>query len=602
MCGIAGIISFYDAPVSRTDVAVMLRASPHRGPDNSGIAIFGDVGFGHNRLAIVDLDPRSNQPMSFGGRYWITFNGEIYNFLELRIELQALGFQFVTNSDTEVILAAYAHWGAECLKKFNGMFAFGIYDSQNREVFLARDRFGEKPLVYFSQGDRFYFGSEIKQLLPLKKEVKPNDKVVLDYLIVGYENHTHESFFAGIRSLEPGSFIKIDVVARKIHTGEYYRLQIEPISDWSETDLAEQASALLQDSIRLRLRSDVQVGASLSGGLDSSLISAIAGGMYSQSGERVFVGIHARSTEPANDESGFAERVAKAKSICLQTTTPTFFDFINATDDVVWTQEEPFGGPSIYMGWHVFQLARTLGCTVMLNGQGADETFLGYERYFPLLRPSSSVEKLKKYLDISRHSRLSVLQAVKYDFYFKNSLVRFRHLANKSLVKSRYLRTFDRAFIERSARSYRDPIELQRLEIESLQLPHLLRYEDRNSMRHSIETRLPFMDYRLVEFALRLPLEMKLNTGWTKFLLRQVANSYLPNEVTWRREKIGFESPTTTWLRDGAVAIKSEVEGSDLANRFVSTREYVRNYEKLPEKIRWSIYNLAVWGRVFNVS
>lgn len=542
--------------------------------------------------------------MVYAGRYWIVYNGEIYNYLELRAELEQRGHQFRTTSDTEVILAAYAEWGHRCLPRFNGMWAFAIYDAQERELFLARDRFGVKPLMIAVRPDMFCFSSEIKQLLPVLPARKANSRRVLDYLITAYENRTNESFFEGIESLPAGSWMRIGADGRVRDRQTFYSLIVKPeYAVMGLNEATEAVSELLRDAIRLRLRSDVQVGTCLSGGLDSSMISALASDLYNRSGGEEFLGIHAKSIDRATDESDYARRVADRAGIRLVTVEPTSDDFAATIDEVVYTQEEPFGSPSMFMGWHVFREARRQGCRVMLNGQGADEAFLGYERYYPLeLDPAHPVEFIRRVRLQARHSKLSTSEALRYYLYFRFAFLRISRLKANRYVASRHMARYAFDSVHESADSYATCFGLQKLEIESLQLPHLLRYEDRNSMRHSIETRLPFLDYRLMEAAASLPLDHKLRDGWTKYVVRKAAAPHLPDEVTWRKIKLGFEAPTSAWFNDCSELMRQEVESSALLREYADVPAVLRDFDRLGSKHKWAVFNLAVWSRVYGVS
>jgi asparagine synthase (glutamine-hydrolysing) len=604
MCGIAGLLRFDGLPADGTLLERMIEVAHHRGPDDTGRMLLGPVGLAHKRLAIIDLNPRGRQPMVYAGRYWIVYNGEVYNYVELRAELERLGHAFCTTSDTEVILAAYAEWGHRCLSRFNGMWAFAIYDERQGELFLARDRFGVKPLTLAWRPDMLCFGSEIKQLLPVLPQRKANARRVLDYLVTGYENHTNETFFEGIETLPAGSWMRIARDGRVLDRQSFYMLTEQP--EYARMDFdqaAEAVSALLRDAIRLRLRSDVRVGTCLSGGLDSSAISAIASELYTRSGGEEFLGVHAKSIERSTDESEFARQVAERAGIRLVTVEPRSDDFAATIDEVVYTQEEPFGSPSMFMGWHVFREAHRQGCRVMLNGQGCDEAFLGYERYYPLeLDPTRPVDFIRRLRLQAGHSKLSALEALRYYLYFRHAFLRISRLkANRYVARPRMAQlAFDS--VRESADSYARCFAMQKLEIESLQLPHLLRYEDRNSMRHSIETRLPFLDYRLMEAAVSIPLEHKLHAGWTKYVVRKVAEPHLPAEVTWRKVKLGFEAPTGVWFRERMEQMRREIESSPLLGEFADMANVSRDFYRLGERHRWVLFNLAAWARVYGVT
>jgi asparagine synthase (glutamine-hydrolysing) len=319
--------------------------------------------------------------MCYLDKYWITYNGEVYNYIEIREELKAAGYHFKSDSDTEVILAAYDYWGFECFSKFNGMWAFALHDIQKNIVVFSRDRFGIKPLYYKETEHEFTFGSEIKQLLNKDSGNKVNPDVLLESMVTYIDNHTEETYFKDVFSLPQSSYMIYDLTTHERHIQKYYHLSAKKINV-SDQEFITTFKNTFSDSVKLRLRSDVKVGTSLSGGLDSSSIAALASDEYTKKASERFVAINAKSIDESNDESAYAKIVADHKNLDLHVVMPTYEDFLKTIDDVVYTQDEPFGSPSMFMGWHVFQKAKKLGCTVMLNGQGADEILLGYERYF----------------------------------------------------------------------------------------------------------------------------------------------------------------------------------------------------------------------------
>ena len=604
MCGISGILRFDGSDINRSLIQRMNDLAAHRGPDGDGLFLAPGIALGHRRLAILDLNPRGRQPMAWGnGRYQIVFNGEVYNYLEIRRELEALGLHFATGTDTEVILAAYATWGESCLDRFNGMWAFAILDTQDRSVFLARDRFGVKPLYYTEFEGRFAFASEIKQLLPLLPAIRANQAMVLEWMLTSFEDHREETLFEGVRSMPGSHCMRINLRTGTRTMRRWYALRRDPaIAAWTETQAIERTRVLLEDAVRLRLRSDVQVGTCLSGGLDSSATSVIASGMYREQTGRRFMGIHARASEASIDESRWARMVADDADMDLAIVTPSTADFLGTLDDVVRTQEEPFGSASMFMGWHVFREARARNCPVMLNGQGGDEVLLGYERYF-----SAATRQLPLWRAVlaaweeSRHSRLSFWNALRYKFYFLSPSVRVKRLKARSFMRPEMQERADVSFVARSAQAFNDVFELQKMEIETVQLPHLLRYEDRNSMRHGIETRLPFLDYRLVEAGLSMPTHLKMRRGWTKYVLRKAVADILPESIVWRRDKIGFEAPMQTWLSEARAQILADVSDSRILAQTCDREALIRDWDRLHPWRRWSYFNLATWERVFGV-
>lgn len=603
MCGISGVIDKTGRPVSRERIETLNSLIRHRGPDAEGFHFDGNVALGHRRLSIIDLSELGHQPMGWQGRYWIVFNGEIYNYLEVRKELQALGHQFRSATDTEVILAAYAQWGSDCLSRFNGMWAFAILDTQAQTIFLARDRFGVKPLYIMDEGDTFAFGSEIKQLLSLQRHRRANRATVIGWLLTRIDGHTADTFFDGVRSFPQSHWGIYDLRTNQLEVRRWYTLTTaKHVLELDDNASVSAFRSVFEDAVRLRLRSDVRVGTCLSGGLDSSATSVLASRMFHQSSGERFIAIHARAMEQAVDESRYARQVADMMGLELHVVAPTPQDFSNTIDEVVYTQEEPFGGPSVFMSWQVSRLARELGCPVMLNGQGGDEVLLGYERYYaPYLRALPTQKLMREFLLPARNSRLNFLQLLGYMFYFTNATVRTHRLRKRSLLRDDVIASHSFLEIHDSARSSRRIDDMQIREITCQQLPHLLRYEDRNSMRHSIESRLPFLDYRVVELGVSLRADVKIRDGWTKWVLRKAFAETLPDDVTWRRTKLGFEAPDRTWLNHHAARMLEEVGDSRILREIAPRERLLAAYSTLSLRDRWMYFNVAAWERVFGV-
>lgn len=570
----------------------------HRGPDDEGFYFGENFAFGHRRLAILDLSSDGHQPMSYLDKYIITYNGEIYNFIELREELQRYGYHFQSKTDTEVILASYHQWGNNCVEKFNGMWSFAIYDKDNKTLFLSRDRFGVKPMYYIDLDDKFVFGSEIKQLLSFKKKWYVNKKILMDYLLIGFEDHTNETFFEGVKKLGASHNMTYNLKTHKYKKNQYYDFYKEPQNLSESASIADYQKKLF-DSIRLRMRSDVKVGTCLSGGLDSSSVAAIASKIYRESSQDKFIAIHAQSSEQKNDESQFAEAVVRHCDLDLATIQPTLEDFRNHIDEVIYTQEEPFGGPSVFMQYFLMEKSKALGCTVLLDGQGGDETLLGYERYYAAyINNLNFIDSFKFYLSSVKNSKLSLARLFAYTLYFTNSKLRISRIIKKNrYIKKEYLQHMSLKAIEKSTKSYKDIFSLQHGEIFSTQMPHLLRYEDKNSMMHSIETRLPFIDYRLVEFAVNTDSKFKIKNGWTKYILRKAIESFLPRDIVWRKNKLGFESPTQTWL----ASIDGEMHQSIKNSNIIKKIKKEVTYNRLSLSQKWRLYNVAKWEEIYSI-
>jgi asparagine synthase (glutamine-hydrolysing) len=599
MCGIAGIINQNNAPVDEQIINRITDAVAHRGPDGRGVYIDNNVALGHRRLSIIDLSDHASQPMFYGDDLAIVFNGEIYNYIELREELKKAGFIFQTQSDTEVILAAYKHWGNDCLHRFNGMWAFAIYDKAKQKVFCARDRFGVKPFYYAVINQQFVFGSEIRQLLELIPARKANRQVLADYLVTGFEEHKSETFFEGILKLMPSHLLEYDLQTHRFSIERYYTVKTDnALSKLNLDESAKLYQSVFESAVQLRLRSDVKVGTCLSGGLDSSAVALFASKEYALNASQQFGAVHASSTEKQNDESGYAKVVSDFLNLELYITQPTANDFQNVIDKVIRTQEEPFGSPSIIMQYFVMQKARETGTSVMLDGQGGDETFLGYERYYPaLVKSLPFIKRFGSLLEIAQKSKLNFAEVLFYYFYFTNSGIRIRRTKRRaSIFNDDFVAKTDFSVVKQLANSYHDIIALQKMEIETTQLAHLLKYEDRNSMAHGVEARLPFLDYRCVETALSINNNFKIKDGWTKYIIRKMLDKKLPEEIVWRTNKIGFEAPTATWLSHSGEMLKT-IQQSALLKTILNE---VKS-ETWDNKTKWKLYNVAKWEAMFNI-
>jgi asparagine synthase (glutamine-hydrolysing) len=599
MCGISGVIvksASYDGNLL---VRLMNSKIPHRGPDCESYYENNLVHFGHKRLSIIDLTDSANQPF-IQGDYVIIYNGEVYNYIELREELKKLGSTFKTNSDTEVVLNAYIKWGENCLSKFNGMWAFAIFDKTKNLVFCSRDRFGVKPFYFTNQDDFFAFGSEIKQLLTSFKSINANIKTVVNFLVAGLEDYSENTFFQGIFQLKPGHALSYNLNSNKFQIRKYYTL--EKKSEFTFINLKNAKEVFLTEferSIRYRLRSDVNVGTCLSGGLDSSSVAAIASKIYKKETGNKFLAFTASSLDQKNDEYDFAKIVAENYPIKWHVVKPDIESFKSVIDKVVYHLDEPFASPSIFMQYFVMKMIREAKCTVVLDGQGGDETFLGYERYFPLALGSLfSPTFWPAVKNVSNNSKLSFLDVIKYKFYFTNFNLRYRTLKNRNKhLKKSFFDFLEIDLLKDLSNSFNDLYELQHFEITQTQLPHLLKYEDRNSMAFSIEARLPFLDYKLVEFAYSLPIELKLNNGWTKKIIRDSMTGILPNEIAWRKNKIGFEAPRKIWMNE-LNEIDAVLNQSDILKHIF--KQIPIDYYDLNQK--WKLYNIALWEKKFNVT
>jgi asparagine synthase (glutamine-hydrolysing) len=423
---------------------------------------------------------------------------------------------------------------------------------------------------------------------------------LLEYLVTGYEEYKTGTFYQNIFKLQPGHNLVYDLQTHQFEINTYYEINLNHNVNGLTYDEAEkQFRDHFARSVRLRLRSDVKVGTCLSGGLDSSYLAAVAGKSYLEYSGKGFTAITARSTDYRKDESGYARMVAESAKLEWHIVTPGFDDFSGYLDEVITTQEEPFGSPSIFMQYFVMKEASKLGCKVMLDGQGGDETLLGYERnYAPVIRSQPLLNLPINFYRAASNSKLSARELLMYMFYFNSETIRINRLKQRcSFLKSEYLHIVDTGLISETCKVSSNIFELQKIEVKKSPLPALLKYEDRNSMKHSVEARLPFLDYQLLEFSLSLPTEMKMNQGWTKFILRKSAEKVLPSEIAWRKNKFGFEAPVHQWLGNNP-DIKRKISGSALLRKYCSSVLF----DMKDTSLLWRLYNIAKWEEVFNVS
>jgi asparagine synthase (glutamine-hydrolysing) len=600
MCGISGIVNKNASAVGPTAIRAINDLIAHRGPDDEGFFFGAHFALGHRRLSILDLSPDGHQPMHFREKYVITFNGEIYNYLEIREELVREGYRFVSRTDTEVILCAYDRWGTACVERFNGMWGFCLYDREREILFCSRDRFGVKPLYFSDTPQRFIFGSEIKQVLAGRGgSAVANMRIVRDFLIEGFSDHTHETFFEGVQSLGAGHNLVYSLETNTFEQSRYYTLAVQAdMAALDEEAAVARFQAELKRSIAYRLRSDVKVGTCLSGGLDSSSIASLSSALYHETSPDRFQAIHANSGVDKLDESGYARELADSSGIDLSVIEPSADEFMAAIDEVAYYQEEPFATPSIFMQYFVFKKAREMGCKVMLDGQGGDEILLGYERYYAAYLLSISWrEAVRELFFIRNNSKLSLGGVVGNFLYFSMSRLRIWRLRRKfSYIKREYLLQFPN--IRKLSAGYRNIRDMQKMEIEHFQLPHLLRYEDRNSMRHSIEARLPFLDYRLVEAAFSMNSHFKIKHGWTKHVLRVAMEGLMPASILWRKIKLGFESPEAAWIQAASTAMKAAISESPILNSMCKDK---LNFDRMDNGTFWKLYSIAKWEAVYAV-
>jgi asparagine synthase (glutamine-hydrolysing) len=615
MCGLAGIIDF-GRQVDPAHAVAMARVLGHRGPDDEGSYSEPGVALAHRRLAIIDLSRDGRQPMSDEtGRYKLVFNGEIYNYLELRAVLEKLGRTFQTRTDTEVVLTAFSEWGGECVQRFNGMWAFAVWDSKTRSLFCSRDRFGEKPFYYRSQGGRFVFASELKAFRALPGlSLSPNLTMVRDYLEQTFLDHTGETFFTGIHQLPAAHSLVVSQDGMRLE--RYWRLQP---SDVPAGDPAESLRELFLDSVRLRLRSDVPIGTCLSGGLDSSAIACGVDHLLRtetdharQIGDRQNT-FTAYFEQAGLDERPYASAVVDQIGAVGHWVSFSSEDLLENLHAIVESQDEPFRSTSMIAQWYVMRAAREAGMKVMLDGQGGDELFAGYDGYFGyffanLLRRARLRElagELAAHRNVRRASSAATAGALVRPFVPArlSRRVRARLTGGASLAHPELRRTAKTP--SPSGNTFSDPLRRQLQLVVLTRLPELLHYEDRNSMAHSLEARVPFLDHRLAEFAFSLEAHHLIHRGVTKIVVRRGLGDLLPAIVRERVDKLGFGTPETEWLRDGLGELAADVFHSrSFAERgFIDARAAQRRLElHRREQVSagselWRALNLELWAR-----
>jgi len=521
----------------------MATTMAHRGPDGQGTWNEGAVGFAFRRLAIIDLHERANQPMHFE-RWHLVFNGEIYNYLELREELAALGHSFATEGDAEVLLHAWAQWGEGALARVNGMFAFAVWDDAERRLTLARDPFGEKPLYYRHRGERLTFASDIPAILCDEGvSAAPRGSALAPYLLGGAGPGVAESFFAEIAVLPAAHVLRWHAGALEL---ERYWTPSPVAVPQSYEDAVAALRELLSDSVRLRLRSDVPVGSSLSGGVDSSAVVALAGEIAGEHTRHAFT---ARFPGFERDEWRYAEAVARAAGVVEHhAVEPTGDGLLGELDELIAGQQEPVVSSSIYAQWCVTRAAQRAGVVVLLDGQGGDELFGGYSGMGGYALRSGGPRELLDGLAPGSARELARSLAVDY---LPRPLARSyrRRIASPyaaaELVSAASGREPGYEPWMRDADPLRRELLLQGFVTS---LPQLLRYADRSSMANSREVRLPLLDRRVAEFALSLPAAFAFRSGITKAILRDAVRGLVPEMVLARSDKVGFETPQAAWL------------------------------------------------------
>jgi asparagine synthase (glutamine-hydrolysing) len=600
MCGIAGQYCFDGRVPDRQLLARMSEQLIHRGPDGVGTEVRGCMGLVHRRLAIIDLSDDGLQPMTNeDSTLWLLFNGEIYNYIELREELVKKGHRFHSRSDTEVILHAYEEWGTGCLQRFNGMWAFALWDEKSQQLFCARDRFGIKPFYYTEIGGSFLFASEIKALVEHPDVGKtPDDEVLGTYLAWGVQDHSARTMFDGILQLKPAHALLVT----KEGTHTPYRYWDVTINGSVQSDARDGQETgrfldLLKDATRIHLRSDVAVGTCLSGGIDSSTLAVLINNLIREEApasvsdrQKTFSVIF---TDKRFDESRYIDEIANATGVDSHRTEPDPAQLWNDIDRLVWVQDEPFGSLSIYAQYCVMRLAKK-NVKVVLDGQGADELLAGYLAYQAgyirgLVHSFHPVKAIREIIGSFRNHR----------GFFSSALGQL--LARRS---RRNLLTMTVPPVDRYSGSLPD---ILRRELGSTNLPALLHYEDRNAMAFSLESRVPYLDVRFVEYVASLPLDRKIRNGVTKIALRNAIKGIIPECIRCRMDKMGFVTPEEIWMKETLRPFVLAVIGADSfrARPYWNADAVMRDYQAFlggksaysPEI--WRIVCTELWLRKF---
>ncbi len=629
MCGIAGVITKNNTVSLKDTVFAMSQSIKHRGPDGEGFAFFSktnsvpvysnetpivnkesksflfnpnisiqniesnyEIAFAHRRLSIIDLSESGHQPMcDTQGDYWITFNGEIYNYIELREELKQKGHAFVTQTDTEVVIESYKEWGFECLQKFNGMFAFALLDKKNNHIFCARDRVGVKPFYFSNSDNAFAFASEYKAFI--KSQLVPfeiNEIQQFDFIVNGNLENQEQSLFKGIYELKPSHYLIYNLSSHTFNVNCYYHLPNSSIDNLDESRIIDIIEEKLLNAIRLRLRSDVEVGSCLSGGLDSSIIAGVTKFLQPGNQMKLFTAVFPDETF---DETNYAKEVANFVGGNWFTVSPTADEFFRDIESLNYFQDLPVWSTSTYSQHRVMKLASENNIKVVLDGQGADELFAGYSHhYMALWKENLGLGTFKDIIE----AKETVPNGFKL---FGKKLI--KDVFGLSVDYSKYFSSDKKQFYRSKNEVLAHDLNSQLIEDYNGRLKSYLKCEDRCSMAFGIESRVPFADdIDLVNYIFSVNGKHKIQKGISKYLLREASKKYIPNSIYTRRDKIGFETPVKKWFISNKSSIIEQIN-SQL--QCVEIDNINRNFEELlnqkPNFIL-RLYSFAVWKSTFS--
>ncbi|MCB9447773.1 MAG: asparagine synthase (glutamine-hydrolyzing) [Flavobacteriales bacterium] len=605
MCGIAGIVNFSSEAVDPAAIQDMMNRIKHRGPDDEGMFLRDHVGIGHVRLSIIDLSSAGHQPMfSNDDRYAIVFNGEIYNYVELREELKD-GYSFRSKTDTEVLLAAYIKWGEQCLPRLNGDFAFAIYDTREKTLFGARDRFGIKPFYIYRNEQRFVFASEIKSVLPLVDQLTPNEKSLYEYLVYNRTDQSDETFFDSVHKLHHGHCFTIR--NGKVDIRKWYDLkeQVRYPSPMTPGQYREE----FRKSVGLRLRSDVPVGVCLSGGIDSSAVTSVLYHDFNLKEVKTFSAVFEKGSWA--DESPFinAFQAELNNMFYIQPTAETFYDEFKG---FVTAQCEPIPGVSPYSQYKVMQLA-SQNVSVTLDGQGADEMLGGYNYFYggyfkELLRSLKWITLCRELIGYGKRNPSKDAYAYFLFYLLPQGLKKYAGRKTYGSISTEFYEKYKN--VSTISSDLYDPRTLHDSFLQHFEhkLEHLLKWDDLNSMRFSIESRVPFLDHNLVEKTLSLPPDLVLKNGVSKYIMRESVRDILPAAIYNRRDKKGFTTPSDEWFRSKAFQayIQDMLHSAAFKQRgYFNVEDCQKKYQAHIEgkgnfsKDIWKWINLEEWFRIF---
>ncbi len=662
MCGISGIVDFKEVELHLPSlIQRMTNALRHRGPDGEGFLFananeqrcaFGketpqsiinaslsyspqhslqeiapnyQLAFGHRRLAIIDLSATGHQPMCSSGKTtWITYNGELYNYLELREELKQKGHSFETESDTEVILTAYREWGTNCVSRFNGMWAFVIYDTEKNKLFGSRDRFGVKPLYYILNRTCFAFASEQKSLLE-SGLIRPtiNSKAVFDYFVFSKMEAEEEGMFEGIVELTQAHNFEFNLTEKTLNKWQYYTLPfVNSFEKFTENNFQKSTALtreLIFEAVRLRLRSDVPVGSCLSGGIDSSAIVGTMNHFLKNENKKINL-FTAAFTDPKIDEGKWAKQVVDTSNSIWNRAYPNGEELKNDLENLTYSQDIPIWSTSTYAQYRVMQLAKEKGVKVILDGQGGDELWAGYPHHqaifmHELLRnnklkeaysllfnagkfPTNASWFLKQYL---KHGGMSYLP--------KNMLpgVYQRYFKHLQYLQPDFLAAHKSRFIEHFESAPKSLNELLHQETTTSLLKGYLKCEDRCSMWHSVESRTPFADdYKLIEHAFQTPSVFKIHLNQSKYILRKAMHGIVPQPILERTDKMGYSTPNNKWMAEISESVKPYF--SNELSEIVNVKKLLTDYQPLfhskdetDNGQTFKFISFAIWHKIFKL-